>query len=209
MAMDQIVWGYTDLSTWARVDRSSRVLSLIGRWILKELLKSQNLSTEITFHPQYQFPQVQNLYCSIAHTEWAAVAAVSPHPVGIDIEFKNRSVEKVISRIALDSERKRLSMSNLEIRKEIKEPELLLWTGKEAVSKAFGLGIQIGLQNIQLDFDSKIKVLSYPKTPTPHVLYFPQLQFIVHKDYLISICSEEKAFIKSPQLLERHCPDLL
>jgi len=207
--MDCLIWGYTDLSNWAQIDKTPANLSLLGRWILKEVLKSRNLSTEITFHPRYQFPQVQNLFCSLAHTEWAAVAAVSPYPVGIDIELKNRSVEKVISRIALDSERTQLRKSNQEIQKEIREPELLLWTGKEAVSKAFGLGIQIGLQNIKIDFDSKIKVLCNPKVPTPHFLSSPQLQFRVHKDYLISICSEEKAFIKPPQLLERHCPDFL
>jgi phosphopantetheinyl transferase len=207
--MDCLIWGYTDLSNWDQIDKTPASLSLLGRWILKEVLKSRNLSTEITFHPHYQFPQVHNLFCSIAHTEWAAVAAVSPYPVGIDIELKNRSVEKVISRVALDSERIQLRKSNQEIQQEIKEPELLLWTGKEAVSKAFGLGIQIGLQNIKIDFDSKIKVLCNSKLPTPHILSSPQLQFRVHKDYLISICSEEQAFLKPPQLLERHCPDFL
>jgi len=205
--MNGIVWGLTKFhASLSRKEQASNS-SKAGRWILRKILESQNLRFNLSYDPVFKFPKLDGLYCSLSHTRNAAVAVLSNCPVGIDIEHTERSVEKVLERISKSSERSQLKSFSFPMQKELSDPGLLLWTGKEAFSKALGLGMQAGFKNISLSFGSKIKAQWNSNKTSPHKLVNPELRFFRSEDYLICICSEEEAFTKPLRLFEKESPD--
>lgn len=205
--MDHILWGFTHFEKTGQPKVKAQWRSFAGRWILRELLSSQNLPLQIFYHPQYGFPQVKKFYCSIAHTGQVAVAALSPFPVGIDIEEKDRKLRKVSHRISDQSERDELSAIQWELKSHLLDPEILLWVGKEAFSKALGLGLQIGFQNLKFSFGSKILIHQKSPRRSPFSLRTPEVSFLIHQNHLVGFCSEAAVLLKSPQRVEIPCPD--
>lgn len=201
-----IFWAYFDSSknqdTRGLDFSHPRAGHLSGRWLLKNLLIAQNMSPDIKTNAEFGFPETDDCFCSISHTEHVTVAAIAPFPIGIDIENKGREVTKVMDRTALYSERCELENISLPIKDELKDPELLIWTGKEALSKALGLGLQIGFKNLELLFGHIIYANWKSEKPCPRPLNHPELQFQICGDYLICLCSEKEAFLSSPQLLK-------
>lgn len=208
-AMESIVWGFTHFENLIPPDKNHERQSLAGRWVLKKLLEHQNLPSRITFHPQWGYPQVGKHYCSIAHTAHGAVAALSPSPIGIDIERKNRHLRKVVARVADKSERAELLGRNWDLKCHLDDPEILFWVGKEALSKALGIGLQVGFQNLKLKFEQEPRATAQwsSKLPPPFTLEKAELNFMIHEDFLVALCSEEKAFLKSPRHVEIPHPD--
>lgn len=205
--MDRILWGFTYFEKTGQPKENAQRRSFAGRWVLRELLSSKNLPPRILYHPQYGYPQVEKVFCSIAHTGQVAVAAISSCPVGIDIEEKDRALRKVSHRISDQSERDELGTIQWELKNKLQDPEILLWVGKEAFSKALGLGLQIGFQNVKLSFGSKISIHWKSPRPSPLSLRTPEVNFLIHKDYLVGFCSEAEVLLKSPQCVEIPCPD--
>lgn len=207
--MECMIWGFTRFENLIEHNRNYSRQSLAGRWVLKKLLEHQHLPHRITFHPQWGYPQVGKHYCSIAHTAEGAVAALSPFPIGIDIELKNRLVRKVVARIVNEPERVDLQEQDWDLKRHLDDPEILFWVGKEALSKALGLGLQVGFQNLKIKFQQEPRATAQwsSKLPPPFTLEKPQLQFMIHEDFLVALCSEEKAFLKPPRHVEIPCPD--
>ncbi|MCM1518783.1 MAG: 4'-phosphopantetheinyl transferase superfamily protein [Pseudoflavonifractor sp.] len=82
-------------------------------------------------HDQYGAPATQtgNVNISLSHAREMIALAVSPRPVGIDIEFPRRQLVRVATKF----------LTQRELERYITLPQLLdAWTAKEAVFKAAG-----------------------------------------------------------------------
>jgi phosphopantetheinyl transferase len=84
-------------------------------------------------------------YFNLSHSgEWVALAVSTSSDVGIDIEFERTfDTDGIVQRVC--------SKSEVELYRNSDSPPkcfLCLWTQKEAVSKACGRGISVGLQSI-------------------------------------------------------------
>lgn len=87
------------------------------------------------------FKEIDGAYFSLSHSGEYAVCAVSGKPVGVDIQALRRLNEGIVKRCFTESERGRLTDD---------ASFTALWARKEAVSKAVGLGIQIGFSDIDV-----------------------------------------------------------
>ena len=85
-------------------------------------------------------PEISGAYFSLAHTGTVAVCAVADSPVGVDVEKTGRSNEGVARKYFSEKERQ-CGFS-------------YIWTRKEAVVKADGGGIALGLHNIDVTNDT-------------------------------------------------------
>ncbi|NBX91667.1 MAG: 4'-phosphopantetheinyl transferase superfamily protein [Proteobacteria bacterium] len=170
-----------------------------GRCALAHLLKQNNLTLRISPNECHGFLELvskegvcsSNWFCSISHTDSIAVAALSPQPVGIDIEPLERSVDKVVSRIASATELKEFQQSLFPMKKTISNPHLLIWTGKEAFSKAVGLGMKKGLEDFRIHWANELPFKGSTEFKSPHFLREPTLNFIIHNEFLIGLCCEK------------------
>ena len=84
-------------------------------------------------------------YFNLSHSgEWVALAVSTKNDVGIDIEFeRDFDTDAIVQRVC--------SKHEMEIYRHSDSPPkcfLCLWTQKEAVSKACGRGISVGLESI-------------------------------------------------------------
>jgi 4'-phosphopantetheinyl transferase len=88
-----------------------------------------------------------DVHFSLSQTASASVLAVSSHAVGIDLECPRilRSPEKLLARFFTAAERAAIAQIPSERRLE---KLLRWWTAKEALAKACGRGIALGLKNI-------------------------------------------------------------
>lgn len=196
---------------WAFFDFSSSTRSAFeaGRWALKHLLLGDAKLLRVEVDPVFGFlrltgsplPNGRELFCNISHTEKVAVAALSSSPVGIDIERKDRSAQRVLKKIASKDDLDQLDRFPDYLKQDLEDPALLLWTGKEALSKAIGLGMRKGLKPFKilasqnLPFSAEISVTGPLSLTQPHVWYFEK------DDYLISLCSESLPDESRPLLL--------
>lgn len=82
---------------------------------------------------------------NLSHScEWVALAVSNFSEVGVDLEFPRRvDVDRVLKRISSDSQMERYNLNKPTMR-----DFLCFWTQKEAVSKAHGRGISVGLSGI-------------------------------------------------------------
>jgi 4'-phosphopantetheinyl transferase len=94
---------------------------------------------------------------SLSQTASASVLAVSSHAVGVDLERPRilRSPEKLLARFFTAHERTAIAKIPADRRLE---DLLRWWTAKEALAKACGRGIAVGLKNIDLFFDEKHQI---------------------------------------------------
>jgi 4'-phosphopantetheinyl transferase len=97
------------------------------------------------------------LQFSLSQTSSASVLAVSSHAIGIDLERPRilHSAEKLLARFFTADERAAIAQIPSERRLE---KLLRWWTAKEALAKACGRGIALGLKNIDLLFDEDQRV---------------------------------------------------
>lgn len=169
-----------------------------GRAALNHLLQRNKLGLQVLPHPEFGFLQLtsksgeisKNWFCNLSHTESFAVAAISSSPVGVDIEKKDRPVQKVLSRIVNESELKEFDASDFQMKKCLTDPHLLLWTGKEAFSKAFGLGIRRGLKDFYIDWKNEQPLSGTTPFTGPLFLKNPAISFSFQKSFLVSVCFE-------------------
>jgi|LakMenEpi03Aug12_release.lakeMendotaPanAssembly.Ray.scaffolds.fasta_scaffold153770_2 4'-phosphopantetheinyl transferase EntD len=170
-----------------------------GRAALNLLLQKNGLDFRVVPHPEFGFLQLssrsgevsKNWYCNISHTESFAVAAISNCPVGVDVEQKDRAIQKVLTRIVSESELKEFNKAVFPLKKEIQNPHLLLWTGKEAFSKAIGLGLRSGLKDFFIDWKSEQPLSGTTSISGPLTLENPALSFSLQNKFLVSICHEK------------------
>jgi len=133
------------------------------------------------------------LFVNISHTELIAVAVIATSPVGIDVEKISRDASRVITRVSSPVEIARLSSWKIFVDgKHIPSP-LLLWSGKEAVSKALGLGITFGMHCFEIDLQSETGLYDVRVSGSgPLKLENPALKYFLHQEYLVSVCTEKE-----------------
>ncbi|NBT57782.1 4'-phosphopantetheinyl transferase superfamily protein [bacterium] len=200
-----LVWNFFDFSHWSleRLESEAGLQSkgaqlkrerahLAGRLALHQLLKNQGLPQEITSNQAYGFLELQNCFGSIAHTEEICVAALSSFPVGIDLEHSQREVKPALNKIASDQEIKNLEYFQSELKTQIKDRGLFLWTAKEAFSKAVGLGLRKGIKDLEVLLIGAPPFRGEISCQTPLALENPAISFHLIDQYLVSVCFEKK-----------------
>lgn len=196
-------WAFFDFSS------STQSASEAGRNALNHLLKGEAKQLCVETDPVFGFLKLKGnqqtkggeLFCNISHTEKVAVAALSSAPVGIDIERKNRSVQKVLKKIATPEDLEQIERFPHYLKQDLEDPALLLWTGKEALSKAIGLGMRKGLKPFKIFASQTLPFSAEISVTGPLALHRPNLWYFEKAEYLISICSDSLPSGTKPLLL--------
>jgi phosphopantetheinyl transferase len=139
----------------------------------------------------------QGLFVNISHTTGIAVAVVAGHPVGVDVEAVARDTSRVMQRVSSPAE-----LAAIRGRRFSQVPGgVALWSAKEAVSKATGLGIKFGMQHF---------VVSLAE-PSPHpvaigvrgplTLHQPAVVLHRHADFVVAVCSELGALTRPLEVI--------
>lgn len=139
----------------------------------------------------------RSIYVNVSHTQSVAAAAVANWPVGIDVERLDRDATRVFKRITSEREQAR-GLSNLNLDGESIPVELAYWSAKESFSKALGLGIKFGMRDLEIDFSGPGPYKASTRLSGPLSLIEPRVMLVRHENYLISLCSESRAFDRSP-----------
>ncbi len=171
-----------------------------GRAALAIAFKRLGIKGYIQPEPNYGYLQVvngegksfSNLYVNLSHTESIVAVALSPCPVGVDIELADRDASKVVTRVASDFERNLASQGVFATNGKSLNPNIALWSAKEAAAKAVGLGMKFGLNCFEIHFakDDIYRVKSDRIGPLS--LKSPTLIIESFNPYIISICSESE-----------------
>jgi 4'-phosphopantetheinyl transferase len=129
---------------------------LLGRYCAKYAISAltfSNKHTNVLVEPGiFQQPiiyslEYPNLQVSISHTEniGAAVAFPEAHPMGIDIEKITPDKEKEMLSLTTTAERKLIGSLSINITSHL----ALIWTAKEALSKAIRCGFMVSFAMLE------------------------------------------------------------
>jgi 4'-phosphopantetheinyl transferase len=115
-----------------------------ARFVLSKLLSYFNIVEPdiIISNNGKPYFKDSNIFFNYSHSKNYIACAVSLSELGIDIEEKERTISDAVSKKYLN---------NID-----KYKRLEYWVKKEAYSKLKGIGLSIGLQNINLDNDKNI-----------------------------------------------------
>ena len=127
-----------------------------------------------------------------SHTDSIVALVLAPCPVGVDIESAERDASRVIFRVASESERKLANEGVFASNGKVINPNIALWSGKEAAAKAFGLGMKFGLNCFEVQFcrDDVYRVKAHKMGPLS--LKSPALIIESFDPYIVSVCSESE-----------------
>jgi 4'-phosphopantetheinyl transferase len=142
----------TELARYQSIKMSNRKNQfLVGHYLIRKLASELSgnsfgdweyfLATKGQRQLKCGLPGTEEFYCSISHSgEWIA-AAISPTPVGIDIETfgKARDFLAIADHVFSTAEVDQLKECDP---KELKQQFYLHWTLKESVAKQFGIGLK-------------------------------------------------------------------
>jgi phosphopantetheinyl transferase len=134
------------------------------------------------------------LFANISHTDEIAVAAVASSPVGIDVESKLRSGDKVMKRVATERELKQLHQFFLKKDAQRVPAPIALWSGKEAFSKALGLGMRFGFKAFEIDLSVPPPWPGQTNLKGPLEVKRPCIDILSYEKYFITVCSGEEGF---------------
>lgn len=137
-------------------------------------------------------------FANISHTDDIAVAAIAPNPVGVDVESVSRKGDRVMKRVATKFE---LSHLNQNFLSRIAAP-IALWSGKEAFSKALGLGMKFGFTGFEIDLSKAPPWSGKTKLKGPLQVKDPRIGILIHEDYFITVCSNGEGFETEFRFLE-------
>ena len=122
-----------------------------GRALLRRALAdggaSPDFAVEIDANGKPFLPDAPDFHFSIAHCGNRVVCAVSDVPVGCDLE-RERVLKRDISRRICSNAERAAVRSNTDL--------FMLWTGKEAVLKAIGLGLRLPLSGIEVGLAERV-----------------------------------------------------
>ena len=169
-----------------------------GRCALSIAFKRLNISGYVQPEPNYGYLQavnsagqlIDNLYVNLSHTESIVAVALAPFPVGVDIELADRDAARVISRVASPFEVGMAKHGVFATNGKPLDPNIALWSAKEAAAKAIGLGMKFGLNCFEIHFsqDQIYTVKSDKRGPLE--LKSPTLIIESFDPYIVSVCSE-------------------
>jgi phosphopantetheinyl transferase (holo-ACP synthase) len=189
---------------------SRRLTFYAGRAAVADLLAHQG--KKATVKPEENFGYLQlfdsqgiavpDLFVNISHTVDIAVAVLGSAPIGVDVESIHRSAERVLIRVASQEELGR-SHESWVVEGGTIPSGISLWSAKEAVSKAVGLGIKFGMRDFQI---GKPEGALYPvqiRQKGPMALTDPVVRFLRYEDWVISVCSERQVLTAGIAILNR------
>lgn len=189
----------TGFSAKERAHEGRRKAFFAGRSCISALLQSEGLTDTVVPDPQFGFVTLKNhreLSINISHTDEVAVAALSTSPLGVDIERADRPIsQKVLDKILLPGEEEGLRR----VLGEAFRP-VFLWSVKEAISKATGLGIKFGLSAFE------IIPANNPPWPVklgetgPLTLVDPAITILRWNEFVISLCAQKQSLFTPPTL---------
>ena len=128
-------------------------------------------------------------FSNISHTKNMAVAVVGMSPVGVDVELISRDPSKVLERVAMEEELLGLKSLSLVVEGARVPGSVALWSAKEAVSKAIGLGIKFGMRDFVVDLKGPLPHHVQVRRSGPLELIDPVIRFYRQGNYLIALCS--------------------
>jgi len=174
--------------------RAAHLAHYAGRAALQRLFEKHGIAAWVSPEPEFGYLYVRDekgprtdLFANITHTNGIAVAVLAVRSVGIDVERLTRPTDRVLPRVSTAAEREQLAKAKLPTGLP---PGVALWTAKEAISKATGLGIKFGMQEFTVDWQASTPraVTLHREGPLP--LERPAVDWLVDKDYAIAICTE-------------------
>lgn len=120
-----------------RLPKGKKQQSLAAYLCLVEAVKRKTGALILPEFEEGNFTRLKGgLYANISHTESAVLAAVSSHPVGVDVQTFRPVEEKLILRALGESEGNAVLSSP-----DIPRAFALAWAKKEALLKAHGVGL--------------------------------------------------------------------
>jgi hypothetical protein len=157
---------------------------LAGRAAVGLLFRAFGLRFTVVPDPQWGYLTVidetgvlqKDVFVNISHTVGVAAAALMSKPVGIDVERAERSAQKVMKRMATAKEIAKLPGEVILPGGEVVPSGILMWSAKEAVSKATGLGIKFGMKNFQIGLEGSLPFEVQIDVEGPLKLRSPVLQ---------------------------------
>lgn len=175
-----------------------RTLSfLAGRAAVARLYRHLGFPGRVTPNPRFGYlvvvdargTPVPDLFVTISHTPGMAVAAASHRSVGIDVEAADRSVLRALGRVASPEELAEARAAR---------GEVALWSAKEAVSKATGLGIKFGMHAFRVRFAAPAPHPVELGVHGPLPLVEPTVQVRREGPWVVSICAERPQWRTGP-----------
>lgn len=168
-----------------------------GREAMRLVLEKRRVFGSVFNHPEHGFLEFTQggespdppLYVNISHTDFLAVAALSPSPVGVDVEALTRDPSRALPRIL--SDRDRAYLENFPAPSDSRlTAALLLWSAKEAFSKALGMGMQAGMPNLEIDFEGPSPFHARTEVVGHLPLHNPLIHWEIRGDFLVTVCTE-------------------
>lgn len=140
-------------------------------------------------------------FVSFTHTKTLAAAAVSDFPIGIDLENISRDATRVMERICSPAEMILTNEQSL-IDGQLIPNSILLWTAKEALAKASGVGLRHGMDKLEIVLRGAQPFDACIHAGGPLHMERPGIVFRTWKDHVLALCqSFENLFVKSINLL--------
>jgi len=143
-----------------------------------------------------------DLFINISHTRQIAVAIVASTSVVGDIESLTRNASIAIRRVATEKELEGWFGKSFSVGGVTLPGELALWSAKEAVSKAVGLGIKFGMRHFEIaltssppPYEVKLGIIGPLSVPNPAV------RFLLREGFLVALCAEKSALASPPEIL--------
>ena len=169
-----------------------------GRAAVGMMARQLGLPVWVVADPEYGYlklkPQAGQFACpyvNISHTDGVAVAALSPRPIGIDVERLDRDTEMVLERAAVPEELSEAGAS-VTVDGESVPAGIALWSGKEAFSKALGLGLKFGLTAFRLHLSGSPPFRAATPQKGIFEVQTPAVQYQRWNEYLLSFCTERE-----------------
>ncbi|MBR6523860.1 MAG: 4'-phosphopantetheinyl transferase superfamily protein [Clostridia bacterium] len=151
--------------------RDDKNRTLAGACLLKKGLEKMGLNPDMRINEASKGkPYVDGVYFNISHSGDKAVCAFGTSEIGVDIEKIRPLCERLMDKIALPSERAKISAAKQIVR---------LWTRKEALAKCVGEGLGEDIFKTDLSED----VVRYGG-----VTY--RLKSFELGEYMLSVCTE-------------------
>ena len=126
------------------------------------------------------------LYFNLSHSGNVAACAVADCEVGMDVQVYGKGREAVAKRFFTGQEQEMLQRAKEEGRFE--EVFLSLWSIKESYLKYTGLGMKMGLDSFEIDFDRQRIIDLAGKEESEKRVYFRQISLPSLSEYAASVC---------------------
>lgn len=189
-------WELLGVDEQARAKRfrfdTDRDRFIIGHGLLRALLgRSLNMPpAEIAFlRGEFGKPFLENdpIHFNLSDTKDAVLVAIAHEPIGADIETMNRNTDHLG---VADHYFTAAEVESIRTARDGKRRFLELWTRKEAVLKACGVGLMDDLHSLEVGDTLNILTISHPDFVRLAAPEYHVVSMSVGTDHLISLASE-------------------